>query len=220
MALDLTGRKIHRLTALKLTRKRGKRAWEVVCECGTRMVMVTEHFLRGKTKSCGCYAREIAPMRSSQNRTTHGFARTPIYNAWCAMMRRCYNKSSNRYRHYGGRGITVCARWHNVVNFVNDMSPRPDGYSLDRINNDGNYEPSNCRWATRQQQIYNRQVTRRVAYRGEKRTMRELSQLCGLRPSILASRIFYNNWTVERAMSTPPRKTRRKSNRGESKCHS
>lgn len=87
---------------------------------------------------------------------THGLWNHPLYPTWHTMMARCYKQTNKKYKNYGGRGIGVCERWHSVANFISDLSPRPEGMTLDRVNNDGNYEPSNCRWATVLQQARNR----------------------------------------------------------------
>jgi len=113
----------------------------------------------GMTRSCGCLATELKRERA----TTHGHATTrttPTYNSWAQISQRCENKNNAAFNNYGGRGITVCARWRVFENFLADMGERPLGCSLDRVNNDGNYEPVNCRWATRLEQARNRRPRR------------------------------------------------------------
>jgi hypothetical protein len=142
----------------KAPRLHGQR-WVCACDCGTQVVVYGSKLRRGETRSCGCLNREAVASRS----VSHGEARTGAqsaeYAAWCSMKKRCANPSHRFWRHYGGRGITVCDRWRDSFeNFLADMGRRPGrGFSLDRINNDGNYEPGNCRWATAKVQANNRQ---------------------------------------------------------------
>lgn len=132
------------------------------CDCGVERPFRRRHLLSGHVKSCGCKTSEI--IRAA--RTTHGHAprgspRPPEYRSWAMMLSRCRNKNFHRYRDYGARGIGVCKRWEQFENFLADMGPRPSlDHSIDRINNDGNYEPGNCRWATRKQQAANKRPRR------------------------------------------------------------
>jgi hypothetical protein len=123
------------------------------------------------------------------------------------MLKRCRNPNDKQYRNYGGRGITVCDRWNEYENFHADMGERPEGMTLDRINNDGNYEPSNCRWATRKQQQNNRRVTVRVVFRGESLTYKEISDITGVGDAIIRSR-HANGWDLEKAATTPAEATK------------
>jgi hypothetical protein len=107
-------------------------------------------------RSCGCLGREIHKAQGKVLNLIHGKANTPIYRLWKSMKNRCFNVNNKSYLDYGGRGITVCERWLKFENFFADMGERPQGKSLDRINNNGGYEPSNCRWATSKQQVHNR----------------------------------------------------------------
>ena len=131
---------------------------------------------------------------------------TPEYNSWCAMKQRCYYKSNNRYDRYGGRGIVVCDRWKtNFQNFLEDMGKRPSPkHSIDRINNDGNYEPSNCRWASNLEQSNNRS-NRIIDYNGLSLTIREWSSKLGISYKTLRQRIFVYNWPVDKAINTKVR---------------
>lgn len=129
------------------------------CDCGQEVVVRTNALRTGATQSCGCLFREKARI-SGLRRRVHGYAgmnhATPTYRTWCSMIARCTYPSMNCWRYYGGRGIAVCERWKDFSNFLADMGERPIGKTLDRIQVNGNYEPSNCRWATAKQQAQNR----------------------------------------------------------------
>ena len=132
-----------------------------------------------------------------------GYA-SPTYQSWQAMKSRCCGPGDQAYSKYGGRGIKVCEKWMRFEGFLEDMGERPDGTSLDRIDNDGNYEPGNCRWATRKQQQRNTRANVMVTFGGESRCVAEWAELFGLNRDTLFCRIFRSGWPVERAMTTPP----------------
>lgn len=131
-----------------------------VCDCGRVKIVHTRYLRTGESKSCGCHKTELW-LKANGGKSAnfkHGLARTPEYHTWMAMRHRCYDSSRKDYPRYGGRGITICASWReSFLNFLKDMGLRPEGdYSIDRIDNDGNYEPDNCRWATDKQQRANK----------------------------------------------------------------
>jgi hypothetical protein len=153
--IDLVGQRFGRLTVFSLhsINRHGHTKWNVRCDCGTEKAVFGMALTSKNTSSCGCLQKELTIKRS----IIHGMTRTPTYRSWLAMRKRCVDPKSNRWMRYGGRGITVCKHWKNSFeNFVADMGIRPKGTSIDRKDNDGNYEPSNCRWATPFQQWDNR----------------------------------------------------------------
>jgi hypothetical protein len=171
-AINLQGQRFGRLLVVKDVGRSmdNKILWRCQCECG-RSTNVRSSYLRsGHTRSCGCLKVDIAPMNAPPK--THGAAsnghRWPEYRAWCGMKERCLNPKNKSYKHYGARGITVCERWiDSFKNFIADMGRRPSPeHSIDRINNDGPYDPANCRWATYKQQLSNQQRSYRYIPRG------------------------------------------------------
>jgi hypothetical protein len=160
--LDLTNQRFGRLTALAFEGSyhdgiRCRTLWNCKCNCGSYVIVLSESLRNGKTKSCGCFRRETSAANNHQ--TTHGESyRTPEYVVWTSMKQRCLDQNHKSYEYYGGRGIKVCAEWQaSFSDFLADMGRRPSPtHSIDRINNDGNYTPSNCRWATPHQQNNNR----------------------------------------------------------------
>jgi len=161
----LPGQRFGRLVVigrdLTVARTRHARFWAVRCTCGNLRSVLTNRLMSGKTRSCGCLARELIAARL----TTHGHARqgaqTAEYRAWCGIIDRCLNPNHRDYRYYGGRGITVDPRWRDFVTFLADAGPRPSpAYSLDRIDNALGYAPGNVRWATKVEQARNRRPRR------------------------------------------------------------
>lgn len=161
--VDLTGRRFGRLTVIRRVKHPQKWIvqWLCQCSCGKRTKVFGNNLRRGHTQSCGCLQQEtMAKHVRRHNKPRHGHCRngtsTLTYRVWSSMLERCRNSSHHAYDRYGGRGITVCRRWYVFENFLGDMGKKPKGRSIDRIDNDGNYTPNNCRWATLSQQNTNR----------------------------------------------------------------
>lgn len=127
---------------------------------------------------------------------------SPTYESWAKMKQRCFNLSNLKYKNYGGRGITVCERWLTFENFYADMGVRPEGKTLDRKNVNGNYEPSNCRWATSTEQSYNRTDSAYLEYKGVTKTMKEWAIEFDIDHRTLHKRLRYLGWTLEKALNT------------------
>jgi hypothetical protein len=147
------GKKYGKWTIVKFidTYKKSQR-YETLCECGEKGTHTASDLRAGKSRQCTlCHNRENA-----ENNKTHGMHQTLIYFVWRSMLQRCSNSNAPFYNRYGGRGIKVCERWNKFENFLEDMGERPEGMTIDRINNDGNYEPNNCRWVTHKENCNNR----------------------------------------------------------------
>jgi len=174
---DLIGKRFGRLTVVyESGRNRHYQIlWGCLCDCGSENIVVGENLKSGKTKSCGCYNKDKTIERNLIHGNSYRGKQTPEYIAWYNMKSRCYNVNDNRYENYGRRGIIVCERWKNSFqNFLNDMGARPSAlHSLDRKDNDGIYELSNCRWATENIQAKNRSNNRWIEYNGEKMILQD-----------------------------------------------
>lgn len=161
--VNRTLQRFGRLTAIEAAGRspRGNIIWRCLCDCG-KFVLVRGSELGKGTRSCGCLQKELTSLRQRTHGHGHPTRRTKEYRAWMGMRERCQLPRNPRFSHYGGRGISVCERWQKFENFLADMPPHPgEGFSLDRIDNDGDYEPGNCRWATRSEQRKNRRPFKR-----------------------------------------------------------
>ena len=158
--LDISGQRFGRLIAReRLPLNNGKCKWRCDCDCGGVAEVQLSNLRRGKQRSCGCLKLEL--------QTKHNLSRHKAYDSWQKMMKRCYNPRNQAYPRYGGRGICVCQRWHDVTCFIADMGTPQPGMMIERINNDGNYEPSNCKWATREEQARNTSYVKKIEFHGE-----------------------------------------------------
>lgn len=179
--------------------------WLFRCECGNETIQVIRAVSSGKIKSCGCYHKIESTIRAREQFTKHDLSKTRVYHIWKYMKSRCLNPNTKAYRLYGERGITVCDEWEN------DFQPFYDwalshGYSdiltIDRINNDGNYEPSNCRWATMKEQCNNTRLTHHYYFNGEVKTLSEWAATLDLPRKTINDRLK-SGWTIDRALTQP-----------------
>lgn len=200
---DLRGQRFGRLTVIKFVCVENKNSvWECRCDCGNICNASACHLKNGHTQSCGCLHRE----RTSAARAIHKMTRTRIYSIWYEMKRRCFNKKRSNYERYGGRGITVYDEWReNFQAFYEYVSKLEhygeEGYSLDRIDNNGNYEPGNLRWATAKEQGRNRRSNVLVTYRGKQMTLMDAAEQSGVPYTALIQR--YNNGWSEKNLFAP-----------------
>lgn len=202
--IDMIGKKIGRLTVVERAEntKQGTTQWKCICECGNEVVILGSNLRQGRTKSCGCYQKECAKKRI----TTHGETKTRLFTVWQKIKDRCYNENHKSYKDYGGRGISMCDSWKDSFEAFRDWAIE-NGYSddltIDRIDVDGNYEPSNCRWVTQKEQQNNRTNNHLLTYNGETKTMAQWADEVGLPYHTIVARINKYSWTVEEALSTP-----------------
>ena len=185
--IDLRGQKFDRLTVIKYCGVRNHVAyWLCKCDCGNTLMVRGSSLRNGNTRSCGCLQREL----STQRLFLHGESKSRLHNVWVCMMRRCHNPNLPAYRWYGARGIKVCDDWHEYKNFkewallsgYDDNAPQ-GVCTLDRIDNNGDYEPSNCRWVTIQEQIRNmrrRKPSIILTSKGESHSIKEWADILGI----------------------------------------
>lgn len=209
-AKDITGIKSGRLTAIRCVGKNKFMAmlWECQCECGGVVIRPASAISQGTTKSCGCLRYEQIT-RLSKGRATCDSPGVPETRVWKAIIRRCCNPNDSGYRDYGGRGIEVCDAWRRSCRqFILDVGRRPSPlHQIDRINNDGNYEPGNCRWVLPRQQQQNRRSTRHVTYCGVTKCIAEWARELGIGESTITWRLNAG-WSPEMALTKPGRRER------------
>lgn len=188
----------------ELTQKHGRLAALCQCKCGAKIWVRVQHLRGGKTS--GCHTCTRGGMLS------HGESRNPAYRCWHSMFLRCYNKSHVSYQAYGGRGILVAEEWRGesgLLRFLEHVGPRPSAqHTIDRIDNNGHYEPGNVRWATRTEQARNRSDSHYVTANGQTLIVADWAKNMGVAPAVIHSRIK-RGWSEEKAVTTPPRCWRR-----------
>jgi len=202
---NLVGNKYGRLTIISCHYEVSKNSHKnihmsvCVCECGKTITTRTTRLISGITKSCRCLSTELTVARNK----THGDADSVEYGIWCGIKNRCTNKNVKSYKDYGERGITICDRWLVYENFLADMGRRPKGCSIDRINNEGNYEPDNCKWSTRSEQQNNKRTNHIIEYNGERLNIKQWCTKLNLQYSTILRRCTLPGWTAEQILTTP-----------------
>lgn len=202
---DITGQRFGRWVVIGMTNRRPSK-WLCKCDCGSQMVIPRGNLAGGKTKSCGCSKGAYI----SAARSTHGASKTPLYQTWCGIVARCTNEGHESFQNYGGRGIEMCARWRDGDGamtgfecFRLDMGPRPSPWhTVERDNNNGDYEPSNCRWATRREQSRNTRRNHFVSFEGKAMPLFDALKSIGLDNTTYYRRIA-RGWSEYDALHTP-----------------
>jgi hypothetical protein len=192
---NLIGQKYGKLTVIKrvenhISKSGAKRSqWLCQCDCGKEIVVAGTNLTSGHTKSCGC-------IRVERQFKTHGLRHTKLYNVWNTMKQRCNNPNVKCYERYGGRGIKICNEWYTFEPFYKWAltTGYKEGLSIDRIDNNGNYEPNNCRWIDAKAQANNRRSSRFVTHNGETHTIAEWSNITGIKSSTLFERLKHNKF--------------------------
>lgn len=213
---DMRGQRFGRLTVIRFSHTSlGGTRWECRCDCGGKSVTTSTKLRSGHSTSCGCRRREASGARLRKHGIVNGGAHRAEIDSYQHMKNRCLNPRDAAFDRYGGRGICICARWVNGEDgrsgfqcFFEDMGPRPSkDHSLDRFpDNDGNYEPDNCRWATKKQQARNRRSNRIVQMQGETMSLAEACERFGLSYAKLNSRLS-KGFSFERALAQPYRRS-------------
>ena len=202
ISANILNQKFDRLLVIEKLDERysnGGIAWRCVCDCGNETIVTTSSIVSGRTTSCGCYNKEKS--------RSHGMSHTSEYKVWTGMVTRCSDESHKSFDNYGKRGIQICDRWLNSFeNFYTDMAPRPSlDHTIDRIDNDGNYEPNNCRWATWEEQANNRRTNVYYEYNGETLTLSQISRREGIGRATLENRLS-SGLSLEEAVKKPVKK--------------
>jgi hypothetical protein len=195
----LEGVKFHYLTVIKEAGRtsNGTIIYECLCKCGIITKVNSNSLRQGVTKSCGCWMIDNARKMFS----THGMSKTRIYKIWLGMIERCTKSNNKNYKKYGGKGIVVCSEWLLFEAFLRDMKEGyGDSLTLERINNNGNYEKSNCKWATYKEQADNRKTTIFLTVDGETKKLMEWAKISGINPNIIRQRVKTYKWSHKDAI--------------------
>lgn len=214
--IPMIGVTFNRLTVLERVANNNERKamYLCSCSCGKQTTTLGKELRNGRTKSCGCYGREVR----HASVTTHGCASTKTYQIWRGIIDRCHNPNSHAYKWYGTKGIIVCKKWRDDFStFLADMGERPDGMTIDRIKNHLGYAPGNCRWATRKQQANNKQNNVLFTCHGKSQTASQWADEIGIKRSTLYARLHSKRMTIERALSFKDRVVAKATLNGETK---
>lgn len=201
-ALDIQPGKVFGfLTVVREIAKQNRhRRFLCQCRCGAHAEVDLTNLTNGRQVSCGCHREQVR----GQSSATHRLSRSPIYAVWNSMLGRCYREGDSNFKNYGARGIKVCERWHTFENFLADMGERPtEKHSIERKDNDGDYEPGNCKWATKKEQARNTRRTRLFSFQGRSLTTAEWAAEVGIKEATLSSRLRLYGWSLKRALTTP-----------------
>lgn len=196
--IDITGKKFGRLTAIGQSGKdkSNNHIWECICNCGKTTFVRKNHLVKNATKSCGCLNSETARNRF----TKHGLHNSTIHRIWVQIIGRCYNENNKSFKNYGGRGISVCSEWKKDFQTFYDWSMAngyKKGLTIERIDNNGNYEPSNCCWDTMKKQGNNRRNNKMIEYKGEIKSLAEWCEILNLSYQSVWQRINNLKWSIE-----------------------
>lgn len=197
---NISSTRVGRWTVLRFagSSPSGQSMWECKCDCGNTSKVSGGNLQSGSSTSCGCYLEEIRPNLAA----THRLTGTPEHISWAGMKGRCLNPRNHKYPAYGARGIKVCERWMVFENFLADMGNRPSlAHSIERKNNNGDYEPGNCIWATNTTQANNRRNNKSITLNGVTKNLCEWARHLGIKPATICARIK-RGWTIEKAIST------------------
>lgn len=207
--IDITGQVFGKLTVISFYGVKNKRTyWNCKCSCGKELIAESYCLRHGHTKSCGCYRT----LDGNEPRYRHGKVKTRLYSIWSNMKNRCDNPNAQFYKDYGGRGITYCEEWRDFIAF--EKWAVANGYkedlTIDRINNNGNYEPDNCRWTSIKEQQRNRRSNHLLTFKGETHCINEWAEILGISRETIKNRLGYG-WDIEKVLTEPiHRKERRK----------
>lgn len=211
MTDDMIGKRFCRLIVVKkiddyVSKSGGKhKRYSCICDCGKCVSVLKEHLTSGRQKSCGCLRKENGIFK-------HGEIDSRLYKIWGNMCNRCSNTRNPAWERYGGRGIKVCDGWKEYINFKNWALKNgySDSLSIDRINNDGDYEPNNCRWVDKFVQANNKRSNHIIKYGGETKTLSEWAKHLNISYKVLFNRVKTLNWDIEKAFTQPVRKSPKK----------